>query len=167
MVLEHGSGLVIPSKRFDVFGRLYTRFTLEPAPAEPGSPVGVAKVIVPTTDADALLREPRATAGVTAVSGTGGLTIFTVPAGFKGRIFSISGQISTGTWTYSRIFIGDVSEGGVEAIISIFTPLTDTALLIPGGFPVDEFDFVGLEINSHSVSGNLSHSVMFDREADF
>ena len=47
-----------PSKRFDVWRRLYTRFLIEPFPAAVGDSPGVSTTITPVTDADILLKVP-------------------------------------------------------------------------------------------------------------
>ena len=61
-----------PTKRFDLWRRLYTRFLIEPTPAEGEGPA-VSTVISPVTDADVLLREylhPGATGDLQASAGT-------------------------------------------------------------------------------------------------
>jgi len=50
--------VTLPSKRFGVWARLVTRFTLEAAPPEVGGIPAVGTTIVPVTDADALLLTP-------------------------------------------------------------------------------------------------------------
>ena len=82
MTLDQDPGL-IPSKRFDVWRRLYTRFLLEPRPATVG--VDVGKTIIPVTVVDLLLVRlaPQSAAQDISASAGAYVAFHTVPSGTR------------------------------------------------------------------------------------
>ena len=81
--------MVQPAKRFEVWQRLYTRFGIEPFPADGEGP-SVSTTVMPITDADALLRTTifaDSTGNLSAAAGTY-LVYFTVP---EGKVWILKG----------------------------------------------------------------------------
>jgi len=70
----------IPSQRFDVWARLYDRFTLEPSVGESGPP-SVSEIVIPVTDADALVTDRVRHGALVNLSGSGDIIAHTVPTG--------------------------------------------------------------------------------------
>lgn len=125
----------IPSKRFDIWRRLYTRFLLEPAPASTGPDVG--KTILPVTDADELLRVPRIDTTVTGTLTVGLRPVRTVPDGERWRLHAMDIARGSGDRTITRVSLTDVQG--------------------PNTMPIDEFTATG-----SYVSGLLPHVPVID-----
>jgi len=109
----------IPSKRFDIWRRLYARFVLEPAPAS-GSAAAVGTEVVPITNVDELLGEPRAFRVVEDLTPTIGAYrgIYSVPAGKRAKLIALTRDQITGD---TRLAIRLVTDG---ANVDVFlTPL--------------------------------------------
>ena len=87
----------IPSKRFDVWRRLYRRFTLEPEPSVGESRAGVGTTILPVTQADELLRTQKLTQAAALDLSTGGSYTAILTAGDQERIILISVWIEATT----------------------------------------------------------------------
>ena len=96
----------IPSKQFNVWSRLYTRFRLEPHPLVE-SRAAVAMDVQPITDADQLLRRPNVERTVFTVTGTGVQLVRTVPAGERWTVNLIRVTLLDGTWTHSNVQLND------------------------------------------------------------
>ena len=82
--------MVQPAKRFEVWQRLYTRFGIEPFPADGEGP-SVSTTVMPITDADALLRTTifaDSPGNLTAAAGTY-RPYFTVP---EGKVWILKGM---------------------------------------------------------------------------
>lgn len=155
---------LVPSKQFDVWTRLYSRYLLEPAPAA-GFGVAVAKSIVPVTQADDLLKQNRGEAGSTNIIGTGNATVFTVPSGFRQKFYTFHFSLSTGTWTISRIVLRDVSEGTDVFIHEEGSVTTINERF--SGLLLDEGDQVQVFVNTHSVDGFVTWNMWTEREEAF
>jgi len=127
-------GAGIPSKAFDIWRRLYTRFDLEPGPAVGGAPE-VGTSIIPVTQVDDLLRLPKLKVSAsTDLSGAGALTIpmLIVPGGERWKLVSL---FRTSTIAASRIKV--IDEGGVT--VNLSKGGTAEELYIPGeGMVLDE-----------------------------
>lgn len=103
----------IPSKQFTIWQRLYTRFTLEPAPVL-GSQAAVSTVIVPVTQVDALLEVRVAGLATLDLDVAGAILIagYTVPAGKRARLLYGRKGTTTASTTISATI------GGVTLILS-------------------------------------------------
>ena len=123
----------IPSKRFDVWRRLYSRFLLEPGPAS-GSRAEVLTAIQPITDVDAIIAAPtveRAAFDLNDLIFHG----FTVPAGERWRPGNVHGEPTTGN-THIRAVIGGV-------VITLTANDTNEKLIDVRGLILDESDQIG------------------------
>ena len=126
---------LIPSKRFEVWSRLYGRFLLEPWPAEGGSKAAVSAVIQPVTQADELVKRS------TVVQGSGQFTassaeqnvVYTVPAGVRQRVYAYAIERSQGDNTWRRLSLRDIS-ANLFLLIHDGTGFVDLAF--PGSTPL-------------------------------
>jgi len=161
VVLDNGAAL-IPSKEFDVWSRLYNRFSLEPHPAGVGP--SVSKTIVPVTQADLLLAQPQgrtAVANLTAASGTY-VAMHTVPKG-------------------ERWHVTHVLRGGTDSVTSIHvlglepSPGTLLALTADGTAPerltvsfiLDEGDSMGLLTTGGAGDTARNLTILYSKEESF
>lgn len=101
---------LIPSKNFDVWTRLYQRYTLEPGPLR-SSRAAVGLTVQPITDADRLLQTARVTRFTLTVAGIGIQSVATVPAGERWTLGPMAVNLDSGTWTHSQIHIEDPVTG--------------------------------------------------------
>lgn len=131
----------IPSKRFDVWRRLYARFLLEPGPAS-GSRAEVLTAIQPITDVDAIIAKAvvqRATFDLTGASGT--FKGFTVPAGERWRPGLIHGEATTGN-THIRARLHE-EDGTPDTTLTITANDTNEKNIDVRGLILDEGDSIG------------------------
>lgn len=156
---------LIPSKRFDVWRRLYTRFLLEPLPAE-GSSAGVSSVILPVTDADRLLRTPEIEIFQVSVTGTGLTAFATVPAGRRWMINELRVARASGTMTHQGITF--TAPDGSEMTVYSYASQAEAELwecfkqqtLDPGWI-------ISVSFDAHSVTGNVDLQVFREAEDAF
>jgi len=107
-------GMAIQSKAFQIWTRLYTRFSLEPGPSVIGGQPEVGTSIIPVTQVDELLRQAQvAVSAATDISGGGSLAIemLTVPVGKRWRVTSIH---RTSTIAASRVLMMDRDNNAVN-----------------------------------------------------
>jgi len=157
---------VIPSKKFDAWTRLYRRFLLEPRPAN-GVGVGVGKGIVPVTDADRLL---QATQGevldTVAVTTNTRYTIATVPDGERWTVMYLRVRKSDGTWTFNNFQI--ILTDGFAMEIHEFTASSSSELWqVNPWLEMDEGQSLAVNVNTHSVNGNMNSDILRLKEDAF
>lgn len=117
---RNGDPTTIPSKRFDIWRRLYARFTLEPAPAS-GSQAAVGVVVIPVTQVDRLLGVRAAQLVTEDLSPGAGAArgIYSCPVGVRATVLFVSGELtSSNTQLLARLLIAGAT--------------TDIALTAPG-----------------------------------
>ena len=153
----------IPSKRFDIWRRLYTRFTLEPAPAS-GSMAAVGTEIVPFTNVDELLGEPRAFRVVEDLTPTIGAYrgIYSVPTGRRAKLLALSRDQITGD---TRLAIRLVTDG--VNIDVLLTPL-EAPFQAYLGSPVtlNEGDSAGWFTSGNAGDGaRIGYAIVVEEEA--
>lgn len=95
----------IPSKRFEVWQRLYSRFLLEPFPAGRVGP-DVSKTITPVTQADELFKKPVLQA-IDIPSFTGLRVAHTVPSDERWVLMAYDIRRVTGSRDLFRVIIDD------------------------------------------------------------
>ena len=95
---------LIPSKRFDVWRRLYDRYALEPFPASDSLSTMVAKTIVPVTQADVLLQTEEVRLDVVEVQ-SDTVSVVTVPKGERWQWHWFHATRSGGDRNIDRILI--------------------------------------------------------------
>ena len=155
-----------PSKRFDIWRRLYTRFLIEPFPAEGASPA-VSTLVTPITDADELLRQPTGFELTTQSPATDAtpFTVAQVPAGRRWNLQTINVTRTTGDNTFSRIIIGDDS-ALVSVILEIFTGTNGRTLLLPSMIRMDEGDTVRVQMDGVGVAASNIRALLWLEEED-
>lgn len=148
---ENPLGLAIPSKRFDVWSRLYARYLLEPHPAGVG--VGVQPVIQPITDSDRLLQVPEVRVATVSIDSQAGFVMFAVPDGERWLMMFNRMRVSGGTWTHNNISLrppgGDliqISEYSASSGSVIFEPQTP--------FLIDQAWDIIVNVNDFTSTGN-------------
>lgn len=102
-----------PSKRFDLWRRLYTRFTIEPLPAQVSESPGIGTIIQPTTDADLLLAviTPVQSGGLNLTAAAGSFVSgVTVPDGKRWRMMYLWRSTSIGSTQIDFIIGGQTMQ---------------------------------------------------------
>lgn len=124
----------IPSKRFEVWQRLYARFLLEPEPAE-GSEAAVSSLVVPTTDADLLIRRIAVHQGSSGhAAGTAEtLVAFTVPVGIRLTVRAWDVRRISGDNTFTRIQLNNVLS---NAFVMLVDGVSSNGLPFPDHTPL-------------------------------
>jgi len=163
---QNGAGLVIPSKEFQIWQRLYRRFSLEPFPAE-GSLAGVGTIVVPTTDADRLLARPRITRGIASVTQVEVLLVLTVPLGERWTVGQMSIDVGSGTWTHSSLQLRDPI-GGISLVIDAYST-SGGRILVKPPIPIiaDELWEFYVNIAAFTGVGDLHFNIYREVEAAF
>jgi len=142
----------IPSKRFDVWRRLYARFLLEPGPTS-GSRAEVSVVIQPITDVDAVIARSviqRAAFDLTGSSGT--FKGFTVPPGERWRPGNIHGEATTGN-THIRALL-HAESGTPDTVLTLSLNDTNEKLADVRGLILDEGDAIGWVNTANAGDGS-------------
>lgn len=158
-----------PARRFDLWRRLYTRFLIEPFPAGDAVPA-VSTLIVPVTQADELLSEPRGFEETTEASAAlaANLSIATVPAGNRWRLQTINVLRTSGDNTFSRFLIQDASRGGLSIAIDTFASVTGATLRLDTIIRMDEGDAVRILMDGAGVAAsNMRVQLWLEEEAAF
>jgi len=158
--------LTQPSKRFDIWRRLYTRFLIEPFPAEGASPA-VSTLVTPITDADELLLDRGVNRKTEIVSATGEVDIFTVAEDKRDNIIAIWLFQATGTFTFNAIIVKDAPSSANNMRIDSFTTTSERIFLPPAGFKMDSGWQLTVNVDVHSGAGNLFTAVMVEEEDAF
>lgn len=155
--------LTIPSRALAVWRRLYTRYSLEPAPATV-SP-DVSKTIVPVTQADVLLERPRSEIGAGTATATGDLQLVEVPVGRRWTLQSVHIRRATGDSDLDRVILRDLSENE-DVIIDIFTEAASrTVPPLLGQIVLEELDTIRINISTF-VSSSLWLAHLWITEQD-
>jgi len=152
----------IPSKRFDVWRRLYTRFLLEPGPAS-GSRAEVLTAIQPITDVDAVIAVAtvrRVDADLTPASGT--VVGFTVPDGERWRPGLLHSEATTGN-SHIRMRLKD--ETGALANVELTINDTAAANIDVRGLILDAGDVIGITTTGNGADGNRIFEMELQIEA--
>jgi len=147
--------LLIPSKNFDVWGRLYTRYTLEPFPVNGGEPPGVLKTITPVTQADELLKRHRGLFESGSPTATGYVTVMTIPAGIRRQLITLRLTLISGTYTFNAIAVQDASEGNLLPIESFNSATTQIMIPLTAPITLDEGDTIQAFVNAFTDTGPL------------
>lgn len=133
-----------PARRFDIWRRLYSRFLIEPLPAALGEAPGVGTLIVPITDADALLKDHGIVSANTAsFDADAQVTGLVVPAGKRWEVHAFNAQQVSGNRTITQMRINDVSVG-VGYVTNDFTAAIDNYTLLGTPLPMEEGDSVDI-----------------------
>jgi len=159
-LLDHPELTLIPSKRFEVWSRLYGRYLLEPLPAGPPQ-AAVSPLIVPVTQADELLRLPEGQINNFTVTGVATISPFTVPVGERWKLYAMAATLGSGTYTFNDFRVLDTSSGN-SCRLDQFSSTTVRSLLLPAPIPLDETDVVQIRIDAESVNGTLTCAIWIE-----
>jgi len=144
--------LVQPSRLFDLWRRLYTRFQIEPFPADPEQGPGVATTIFPVTIADDLVKLPVAQSATLDIQASAGgfVLAFTVPEGKRWQILWAFRSSTTANTRIRGIF--------TPSDVTLFLTVVGTSNEVPRelqGFVMEQDDRIGLE-----TTGNAADSAV-------
>jgi len=156
---------VLPSKRFEIYGRLYSRFLLEPLPAV-GSNAALSPLIIPTTDVDELLRVPQIETFVVGITSAVGFVMATVPLGERWTVTFIRMALIDGTWTHNSMSIANPDGGDIPIL-----PYTQTAGAqlnqLTNPLVLDEGWTIRMNVDTFSSGGDAQCKVYSLREDAF
>ena len=157
--------VLLPAKQFNVWSRLYNRFKLEPLPAV-GSNAYVAPVIQPVTDADRLLQTLDIESSTVVVTSNISFVVATVPKGQRWTITQWRTRLSSGTWTHDTYLLKTPT--GVSMTIHEYTAVATSELWdLPQALALDEGWQMTVNVNTHSVNGNMITDLLILREDAF
>lgn len=163
---QNGPAILIPSKRYDVWSRLYSRYKLEPFPSEGGSAASVAAIVQPVTQADELLKARQIAVETISVTGTGIVTAHTVPKGERWTLRALRVAVSSGTWTFNALGLADPAANSF--FTEVFTTTTGRNTYFEGQtMVVDEGWLIQFNVDVHSVTGNVLSSLFYESEDAF
>ena len=166
MVLEGNGRVPIPSKRFDVWQRLYQRYTLEPGPVGELSAPALSTLVVPTTSADRLLSMPDIRVSTFVVDAQETTFAVSVPAGERWLVRYVRVALVDGTWTHDRFDLQD--PGGASIPINNYTQTATAELYEPfSPFTLDQAWQIRVNVDTFSVAGNGQVSVYIEVEDAF
>lgn len=155
----------IPSKAFEIWSRLYGRFTLEPNPVT-GSRAGLWPTIQPVTDADRLLRAPTLRREVVQATGVGSLKMVTVPDGERWGVSFTRAVKASGTFTHNEFIV--VDPAGNTMLINPYTATAGSELKEwATEMVLDQGWSLNVNIDTHSVNGNLQMDLLYELEQAF
>jgi len=159
--------LVQPSRIFELWQRLYTRFLIEPLPAQETESPGVLTSIQPITDADQLLRIPGIKAVTLTAPAVGLRTLFTVPAGERWHLFSVHAQRTSEDRDVSQLRLVDTSEG-LDMRIAIQAAASEIMYEKAGSpYILDQEDAIQINITGGTTDGNWAGRAWVEVEAAF
>jgi len=157
------TGMAIESKAFDIWRRLYTRFSLEPGPLVEGGLPEVSTSIIPTTNVDELLQQGRALISDDMdLSGGTTLTIpgFTVPTGERWKLYRLW---RSGTIVASRVRIVDPRNSD---IILTSPSIPEEVINFGAPFTLEEGWIIGMqETGNAGDSAETMHVLITSEEA--
>jgi len=157
--------ILIPAKQFSVWSRLYNRFQLEPEPAV-GSNAFVSPVIQPITDADRLLKTPVIAAETVSVTAIGSVVFHTVPLGDRWTLLAQRAARASGTMTFTFFEVGDPS--AVVMQLNQFASQAESQLYeYKQGVNLDEGWTIRVFFDAHSVVGDVTSTILYEREDAF
>jgi hypothetical protein len=156
---------LVPSKQFDIWRRLYTRFGLEPGPA-PGSRALLSTVIRPTTNIDDLLRAPAIEMVTGVATPVGVVTFFTVPAGARWHLRALHCIRTAGDRTVDTLYLYTPGGSPMAILTQSAAGSWTTGLLTPTPL-LDENWTIRLNITGGATDGTWDAEVLVDSEDAF
>jgi len=151
-----------PSKRFDLWRRLYDRFLIEPFPAsEEGEGPAIGTTILPVTDADALLRDPDLQTSTQAQT-TSAIVYYTVPAGERWYLVGYHAFRVGGDRDVNAVA---VSNGVMAMNIDAFTAVSERVHHFPEKLRLETGWTIRLDGNGGTTDGNWTMEIWVEVEA--
>jgi len=146
--------LTQPTKKFELWARMYTRFLLEPLAAHLSQSPAVSTVIQPITDADVLLQRPGSdlAAGVSVGAGVSANNIaFTVPDKERWTVLAFDITRATGDNLIDAFSVGDVSAGDIQ-VFDTQSGGSEFVSMLRQGVTLEEGDTVRFRTDGTGVS---------------
>lgn len=148
-----------------VFGRLYGRLRIEAGAPAPLKTSLLAPVVVPITNMDALLAQPKVERQTTSITSTGNFTaVLTVPINKRWQVFYIQLVRESGTWTWDRERYGDTSAGVGFTVQSHASAVTSSSFEPNSPWPMDQLDEYQIDVGVYSVTGNIQVNALIIEE---
>lgn len=125
------------------------------------------ETVSPVTNIDDLLKTYNVTLRGTytvAVSGTGQLYVFTVPAGKRWKLNAIMMYLSTGTWTVNQILVDDGTTNAGLEIKTYSTAVTNLAEMISADIRLEPGWKIGFYVDTFTGAGNLVAGIHYIEE---
>lgn len=144
------------------FSRLFRRFNVTGG----GGGVELSPIITPITDMDQLLRLVAVKRDTPTTAATGAMTMFTVPAGERWRLFNLAYDRMSGDALGANISILD-SSAGFANVIERFSPAASGSFHAHPWWPLDQGDLVRLYISSVSTSSQFEVTALVEFEEAF
>jgi len=138
---------------------MYTRFRIEPLPAQDTEPPGVLTTIIPVTDADALVTIQLANTvqlDLDVVAGTY-VVAFTVPDGKRWRVRYCRRSSSTANSRVRGVF----TPSAVTVFLSVFGT-SDQVLEYMRDYIMEQGDTIGMEATDDVGDGSINLTVVVD-----
>jgi len=159
--------MVQPSRIFTLWQRLYTRFLIEPLPAQLVEPPGVATTIFPVTQADELLKLPSIQLVNTGNLALGDETLFTVPAGKRWGLLGLEAHRTSEDRAFDEFSITDVSEGNTMPIF--VTAAAALGIFMASGkpLPLEDGDQIKMRITGGTTDGTWQAEAFIEEEDAF
>lgn len=156
--------MVQPSKLFDLWRRLYTRYQIEPVPVQDGQHPGVATTVFPVTDADELVTVQVANTAQLNLNITAGalVTAFTVPDGKRWLVRYARRSSSTAN-TRARAIL---TPSQATIFLSVLGT-SDEVLEHLRGFKMEQGDIIGLESTNDAGDTSINFSLVVDESDAF
>jgi len=144
--------LTQPSKRFDLWRRLYARFLIEPFPVQEGEEPAVATTIAVVTDADALLRDHGAVfVDTPSTDADAQVTGPVVPDGKRWEVHAFNAVQTSGNRTITQMRARDVSVP-INYILKAFAAAVDDFTLLGTPLTLEEGDSIDMVLVGGSTA---------------
>jgi len=141
--------------------RVIRKFQLEDTQRKPEDPQFLP-FVQPVTDVDQLLRETKLSGTVTlAITGSGGVTCHTVPAGKRWKVLYWRLSKASGTFTFSDHIVFD--DGGSNYMVIKVATASTLSLYSDKSFTIETGFTLRTDI-AWTVNGNLESTLMYEEE---
>lgn len=161
----------LPSKRQELWRRLYDRYALEPGQVDPADRPAVFLQVVPVLQADELLRKLATHQDSISITGVGTVDLLTVPSTERWRLHWVYFVKGPGAFTYDTLAV--TPEAGNLVVVDTFTATSGTRLWpnanapIPLPFPLDRGWKLQLNVNSFTTAGSITVRTVHEVEESY
>jgi len=153
--------VTLRSLAFNIFSRLYTRFSLEPQPVEQTVHPAVGTQITPVTNVDELLLVPTALTGTEDLQAGAGdfVTYFTVTTGRRWRLRHVQRE-ATSSITRIAIIVNGTTHNLTTLQTGQDNEYTPDVIL-------DQGDTIGMLTTGNAGDSSRTLHILFDEENAF
>ena len=131
-----------------------------------GGGVELTPIIQPITDMDQLLRLVSVVRDTPTTAATGALTVHTVPAGQRWRVYFVSFDRISGDAVSTNMSLLD-SSTGLACVVARYGATGSTTQQGYPWFPMDEGDSLRMYISSVSTSSQFEVTMLIEYEEAF